>query len=278
MHPTLIYILGAGNSGSTLLSMVLGAHSRIASIGEIVQLDRWYSNGGLCSCGATLSNCDMWGPILENEYRKAHIPVAPVPKRAHFFVSNSSRLRKDPHLAETIQRNIELYDKVLRNQKVDTLVDSSKDPLHFYYLHRSGYFKIIPVLLVRRGDDYMESALRRGSSRVSAVLRWLKLNVSAKKVLNELRLRETVVNVKFKNLVRDPENALKAICKKAGLEYEPQMLEFYKLPHHNIAGTRTRFNPRPIEDVGPKGKNLSALDRAIFRVSGGIMWNKRFGA
>ncbi len=278
MHPTLIYILGAGNSGSTLLSMVLGAHSRIASVGEIVQLDRWYSNGGLCSCGETLSNCNMWGPLLGNKNRKANVPVAPVPKRANFFVSNSSRFRKDPQLTETIQRNIEIYDKVLNSQKVDTLVDSSKDPLHFYYLHRSGYFKIIPVLLVRRGDDYMESALRRGSSRISAVLRWLKLNVSAKKALNELRLKETVVHVKFKNLVSEPENALKAICKMAGLEYEPQMLDFYKQPHHNIAGTHTRFNPRPIEDVGPKGKNLSARDRAIFWASGGFIWNKRFGA
>ena len=64
----LAYILAASHSGSTLLSMLLGSHQQIATVGElklstkaIGDIDRYR-----CSCGQFIRRCDFWQKIAAN--------------------------------------------------------------------------------------------------------------------------------------------------------------------------------------------------------------------
>ena len=279
MLPTIIYILGAGNSGSTLLSMALGGHPQIASVGELANLDRWHASGRACSCGATLPQCEVWGPIMENvEPERPPVPIAPGPKAEHLITSNAKCFASDVHMPYTISRNVALYSQIKETFGCEAIVDASKNPLHFYYLYRSGYFRIVPILLVRKGEEYLESSLRRGRSTSRSILRWIKLNMYSRRVLREVRLSESIVHVRYRDLVVNPENTLARICKASSLPYEPEMLAFYKKNHHNVAGTRTRFNARPIENTGSKKNALSPHHRLIFRMCGGDVWNRFFGA
>lgn len=73
--PVYIYIAGRGHSGSTLLTILLGRHPQIASVGELANLSlqcfrdentRWT---GLCSCGQRPFDCPIWSCALEDVFK-----------------------------------------------------------------------------------------------------------------------------------------------------------------------------------------------------------------
>src|SRR5512143_3727059 len=66
------YILAASHSGSTLLSLLLGSHPQVATIGEIRlspgpmgDLARYR-----CSCGALIQECGFWRQVREGMLRR----------------------------------------------------------------------------------------------------------------------------------------------------------------------------------------------------------------
>ena len=63
----LAYILAASHSGSTLLSMLLGSHPQIATIGEMNLSPK--AMGDLdhyrCSCGDLIRRCRFWEQVRE---------------------------------------------------------------------------------------------------------------------------------------------------------------------------------------------------------------------
>lgn len=69
--PTYVYIAGRGHSGSTLLTLLMALHPRVAAVGELSLLSlqlardettRWV---GQCSCGERPLDCEVWGRLLE---------------------------------------------------------------------------------------------------------------------------------------------------------------------------------------------------------------------
>ncbi len=71
-RPIYVYIAGRGHSGSTLLTLLLGRHERISSMGEVANLSlqcyrdhrtRW---PGLCSCGERPFDCPVWSTVIDD--------------------------------------------------------------------------------------------------------------------------------------------------------------------------------------------------------------------
>src|SRR5512135_2632453 len=60
-----IYIAGAGRSGSTILANILGQVQGFFSAGELYHL--WLSppDQRLCGCAKRLSDCEVWGGIFK---------------------------------------------------------------------------------------------------------------------------------------------------------------------------------------------------------------------
>jgi hypothetical protein len=68
----LVYVAGAGHSGSTLLGMILSQHSRMIGLGEVHQVLRESRFSGIaftrekqarCSCGGMIDECVFWGEV-----------------------------------------------------------------------------------------------------------------------------------------------------------------------------------------------------------------------
>lgn len=68
----LAYILAASHSGSTLLSMLLGAHEQIATVGEMKFSRKAMGdvNCYRCSCGAFINECGFWQQIKQGMARR----------------------------------------------------------------------------------------------------------------------------------------------------------------------------------------------------------------
>ena len=59
-----IYIMGAGRSGSTVLDTVLGNHFQIESVGELANLPKFaWINGEYCACGERGNACLFWEEV-----------------------------------------------------------------------------------------------------------------------------------------------------------------------------------------------------------------------
>lgn len=61
-----VFIAGSGRSGSTLLDMCLGGHSRISSLGETGFLYFYARNTtirDLCTCGVAVRQCPFWSKV-----------------------------------------------------------------------------------------------------------------------------------------------------------------------------------------------------------------------
>ena len=66
----LIYILSPSYSGSTLLTMLLAEHQRIATIGELKATSMGDLKYYQCSCGLPILECDFWKALIVEMSRR----------------------------------------------------------------------------------------------------------------------------------------------------------------------------------------------------------------
>jgi hypothetical protein len=70
----IIYVLGLGHSGSTVLDMLLTTGGKAVGLGQawtVLRENFLSSKERMCSCGETALKCPLWGPVLE---RTASLP------------------------------------------------------------------------------------------------------------------------------------------------------------------------------------------------------------
>jgi hypothetical protein len=184
----LAYILSASHSGSTLLSMLLGAHSQIATIGEMKLAAG--AMGDLhqyrCSCGRLIQECGFWQRIEEGmaargvefalanagtDYRTARSSyvrrlLAPMHKGRILEAIRDAALNLAPawreHLVRTHKRNAVLAATVSEIAKAQVIIDSSKVGIRLKYLLRNGELDVKVIRLIRDGRavalTYMDPA------------------------------------------------------------------------------------------------------------------------
>jgi hypothetical protein len=111
VKPCLIYILGSGHSGSTMLQFLLAAHPGVVGLGEVFQpAGRTVDGSTSCSCGADFASCPVWagttpaGPGKTTEWYKdlaqrvAHL----YPQATHWIDSSKLSTTIEPwtHLVQ----------------------------------------------------------------------------------------------------------------------------------------------------------------------------------
>ena len=173
----LAYILAASHSGSTLLSMLLGSHPRIATVGELTlsasamgKISRYR-----CSCGEFIRQCSFWHKVKEGmaargfafdlgcagtdyktvKSRYARRLLSPL-HRGNFLESfRDLALGLSPtwikQLPEIHRRNAALASTVSEITEADVIIDSSKIALRLKYLLRNLELDVKVIRLLRDG-------------------------------------------------------------------------------------------------------------------------------
>jgi len=91
MKSKVIYIVGEGRSGSTLLERILGQHPDIFATGELQYIwNRSFIENQLCSCGKAFYDCEVWEGI-RNIFLKRQKNFKP--ENVIECLHNTSRLR-----------------------------------------------------------------------------------------------------------------------------------------------------------------------------------------
>lgn len=258
-----IYLLGAGHSGSTLLDLIMDSHSQIFGAGEFqLYFFRPDSRIQSCMCGKLVTECPFWKKVFKNLNLESGLPL--YKKRKDFLLNRKNYLDSYYHrpvnLKKYIELNEELYENILKHSGKKIVFDSSKWPERAELLLNSNKLDITILHLVRNGKGVTWSYRNRHPNPGEKKATWLCGNkwnrypnfikgiktmhhwLSRNLYIETLRRRNRVnyIFFRYEDFVKNPEDILSHILKKLKLSFEAQMMNFRnKGDHHQIAG-----NPR----------------------------------
>jgi hypothetical protein len=175
-EPRLVYLLAASHSGSTLLSMLLGAQTGACTVGELKASSMGDPEQYRCSCKELITQCRFWKEVTaamsEQGYDDFDITragtsifeiespyirrlLAPLQRGPILEFVRDLCLAASPewraHLRETNRRNVALIRSIRLVSGADVVVDSSKLALRLKYLLRITGLDIKVVRVIRDG-------------------------------------------------------------------------------------------------------------------------------
>jgi len=225
------FIVGSGRSGTTLLRSLLSAHS-----GMVVTPETHFLKSCIRLSGRPLDerprNIDRVWREYCNTPRFAMLGVSREECEAYFPDD------RDPTYADIFSAMLRAFGDEAGKVRV-----GEKTPSHFYQAdwlleHFPGSRIIImrrdPRAMIasqlrtpwRKGEEDMWRSTLTRSTRLHSVLREAKLwqHVNGT-LLPELERNPRAIAVRYEDLVREPEKALRRVADHLGEEFEPQMLQ-----------------------------------------------------
>ncbi len=218
-HPKVLYVMGAGRSGSSILGVCLGNCDGVFYAGE---LDKWLPRKGKPSRGEP-GRLRFWEQVLARVER----PDALFGREVHNNLERSSALFRVGGLrarrllrGEYLRVTESLYRAIAAVAGDAAIVDSSHYPLRARELQRLQGIELHLLLLVRdpQGivasfdrDDVPEP--RFGEVKTNLYL-WLTYALSARVFLRQPAARRMLVH--HEDLLADPERVLREILDRLG--------------------------------------------------------------
>jgi len=278
----LIYIGGCGHSGSTLLDLILGSHSKIMSAGELNGFNHFKLRENPCSCGKIIINCNFWdsalssflGKIKSKNYVSTNISYLSF---RHLFKWSNVYYPHPKNKEKYLKYNKYLFQSILKASNKSIVVDSSKIPTRALYLYKSGLFNMKLIYLVRNGKAFIHSFHKKGEPNYKAATYWTLRNYRMRKIIKEKMNPKDVLQVHYEHLASNPEKEIRRITKFIGIDFEKEMLNFREREHHIIGGNPMKNREDPEIKLDEKWKEkLSLVDKLVFKLIGGRM-NKKLG-
>lgn len=294
---TVVYVMGSGRSGSTLLERILGEIPGFVTAGELIGLFRWIAvDDELCGCGTRFSQCPFWLAVGRRAFdgwddarvaeiaalqhrvaRQRHLPRLAAPALA------GAAFRADLARYGDVYR--QLYRAICDEAGAQAVVDASKWPAQVLALRDAPGIDLRVIHLVRdvRGVAYSwaKTGVARPQSTSDALPELSSVPVSRtaaawSAVQAEAGLLTATGSpataVRYEDLVADPRGTLGRALTRLG--FPPAVAE--TLPHvagrtvtlhagHGVGGNPSRFTTGEVtlrlDDAWRD--HLSPRDRAV---------------
>jgi len=265
--PRVVYILGWGRSGSTLLDSILGSVEGVCAVGELHYLwSRGLVANRKCGCGQRFNECPHWQGVVNRLGDR--FPEAIDGPAVHRLHNRVARARSTPLLlygtepsgaAVAEYRRIlrETYVAILHQSGADVVVDSSKRPseaavilndpgLDPYFVHIVRDPRAVAFSWQRlrsTGDAAAGSQMvRRGVLESSS--HWLAWNAAAEVIRR--KAPDRFVRIRYEDLVARPNESIADILRAAhlGQRRAPRFTagEATLARSHSVSGNPSRFD------------------------------------
>jgi len=239
MH-RVIYIASLGHSGSTLLSLILGKHSRFAGLGTIAdmllgnELEQRRQRRTICTCGSRIDECSFWRKVASK-------------------------------LEASVEHDIKAqYRKVLETVENEfggncIAVDSSKGIRPLKILHDTPNINVKVLYMIKDVRSYtvsmIDNAKRMRAKKVRNFIRlpdfarlsfyyfvlWYLKNKRIQLFLKKHNMQ--YFQLGYEELCLYPNLMIEKICNFLGEEPEPSLLSFLSFDNsrnHIMGGNRMR--------------------------------------
>lgn len=271
-----LYVIGWGRSGSTILDNLLGQLDGFFSSGELRNI--WQEGlveGRKCGCGARVEECEVWSRVLNDAFgppsRRTIRPATVVEwerkalrTRHTLRVDRASRdwSKSSRELKAYASVTNDLYAQIASTTGARVIVDSSKVPANAFLLHALPSVEPFYIHLVRdpRATAHswrmIKARLDRNEGEpmprfgiVKSALNWNQFNAAAE--LLRRRAPDRVMLLRYEDFVARPREIIERILDLVG---EPGAeLPFQGssrvalLRTHTVSGNPSRFQTGEIE-------------------------------
>jgi hypothetical protein len=263
-----VLVAGAGRSGSTLLTLLLGSLPDTFAVGELRYLwQRGVVEHRLCGCGKPLTDCPLWQTILHKTFD------GDVPANIDDAIDAVDWIGSAANLPSILRRPSSippigdlplllsrLYRAVAEITGAHTIIDSSKPPTYGWLVGTLPGIELSVIHLVRdpRGTAFSwlhpKAAVDRPTGGVmprkppwKSTLNWGVWNMAT-----ELLFRgrpDRLLRVRYEDLVAEPEATLASVLAFLGhAEHSLDALDgrsFRRSVSHTVAGNPSRLTNEP---------------------------------
>lgn len=243
-----LLIRGLGHSGTTILDLALGAHSRITGLGEAVRLLEKPAPGDhhrgpaqlrgalrherLCTCGKVAAQCPVWGPVLT--WLPEH-DDEPLLVKLNFLLKTLG-----PSLSSDTLQSGWVVESFQDDFSLPRLDDPSLE-VRVIHLTRDVRSWVHSRARDRRAKGAWLPGLR-------PLLRWWRLSARHERLLKAAG--KPVFRLGYEELALEPEETLRRLCAWLDLDFEGQMLQPLLFSgSHILSGNRVRFDAQKARSI-----------------------------
>jgi hypothetical protein len=233
-----LYICAPARSGTTILGRTLGSLDGFLYAGEVAYLWKEGMVRGICTCGRTLEECDLWSRVLEpglrfdgiDAHELARLQESTIPRRHSWRTVR--RFLREPvpgpstpagHYARLLG---DLYKRIGAAAGGRVIVDSSKEPARAALLSRMPDLSLTVVQIVRDPRATVFSQITRaprprpGRARPAraayVALAWLAQH----RAMGEVReaMGRAGMLIRYEDYVQRPSEVLAEIPARVGVK------------------------------------------------------------
>lgn len=295
-RPTLAYVLGTTDCGSTLLAFMLDIHPSICALGEPPK--RAIRRRGVpfrCSCGSTIGGCAFWQSLFgELGTRGFDFSESRWPNDYHYLNDLANRLLMKHQvsvfrraaqrllggvvpgharvLRRATQATVAFVDAALAQTGKHVFLDTSKSLFRFQQLRRVEEWELKVVRMVR-DVRWFAFTKRNRLSAVEAARQWRTYQVGADRVLQDVAPENQIV-VRYEDLCHRRRETLHRLHAFLGVSEQLPLSEYNPARHHllgdGIGGPFTVSTDEPW-----RRELVPAARSAVMDVAGDV--SRRYG-
>ncbi|NES76455.1 MULTISPECIES: sulfotransferase [unclassified Okeania] len=256
MKKKVLFILGTAYCGSTLLSLILDSHPQCFTVGELSNLPDFNKKGKLD---------DFWShQFSEKELHNLSLGLS------NARISPAIPLKVEKFFREIVNDHIfRPYSIIASKTPADIIVDSTKTIYWISSMLRlkelKKEFDIYLLHLVRDGRAVLNSYLKKRRNMTVKEISYLWLErVTNNEVFFDNFYKNKIL-VRYEMLVTQLPATVQQVCDFLGIEFRPEMLDYWKYEHNIISGntgTRTSMNKykNSLEEKQNSTNSLIKLD------------------
>ncbi len=260
-----IFIVGTQRSGTTLLRLILNAHSRIAIAREagflVPLLKKKYVTTGFT------------GAFLKAFYNNYLSSKSDIQSSYAYYTEFFTQL--DPEERISLRELVTgLFSTYCRGEGKSIWGNKTPSFLRkidiLYRLFPDALF----IHIVRDGRDVFDSWRKKAEMHKNDVsvmaLDWSLKLLMIERYFKGIRA-ENKITVRYEDLLEKPEQTVRDICSMIGVEYEPDMFNFYKNSYNYTISRHSKliFSPLNSDNRWKWKKNLSRREIRIFNLLAG---------
>jgi hypothetical protein len=274
----IVYIVGEGHSGSTLLSFILGTFGKAFNGGELKYFNKHHEEnnpflnymGNYCSCGKEAKECPFWINIEKKYDIKESIYQFSIKNKLSIFlkiINPFSRVKKN----QNKQSDYILY-KLLRDySQSETIIDASKSLDRLYQLVSNDNFEIKVIYLIRDGRATSNSFTKAYPNKKLFFIwpfQWIIHNLLIWIFLSKENI--SYIKLSYESLCKNEAQELQRISKFTGLEMPGNYIEKVKNTEFHVrAGNPMKNQIRKFDGLKYDEKwkiELSFLKRVYLNI------------
>lgn len=264
--------MGAGRSGTTLLEIILGNGNGIFNCGELNRFPDYDGEPKLREQGDP--KYDFWKKIKEKLVQKHDLKSQNHFHRQFeyhkgFFRPLFSGINSKDHVAYAAFLK-DLYLSIFDSIDGKIITDSSKYPLRGLHLSRVLPYEISYIYLKRDPASVVRSFAKKDVEQStknwgSANLYYFIVNALCKLTIRKLRKKHRVVEIKYEDLLENPEHTLEVIQKSIGVDLSAAIQKIKHDETLNVGflfdGNRIRLKDTIKLKRGASKQEATSIDR-----------------